>query len=93
MCQTRLPRRGLESPQPAQEFALARVRGEPMHFHNLGSDAFEGKVYANYIWRSDKRKKYWEVTPFDCKVMLLSGEERLCHSSDEFDALVKQYME
>ena len=57
------------------------------------SDAFEGKVYAQYAWHSDKVKKYWEVPPSLCKVTLLSGEERICHSSDEFDALVKQYME
>jgi hypothetical protein len=57
------------------------------------SDAFEGKVYAEYHWRTHKGKKYWEVPPVVCKVTLVSGEERICHSSDEFDALVKQYME
>jgi Tfp pilus assembly protein PilV len=57
------------------------------------SDAFEGKVYANYIWSSDKKKKYWEVPPVQCKVTLPSGEKKLCHSSDEFDELIKVYME
>ena len=57
------------------------------------SDAFEGKVYAQYGWHTDKVKKYWEVPPYRCKVMLPSGEEKICHSSDEFDALVKEYME
>lgn len=56
-------------------------------------DAFEGKVYGNYMWRSDKVKKYWQVPPVQCKVTTLSGEEKNCTSSDEFDALVKQYME
>ncbi len=57
------------------------------------SDAFEGKIYASYIWSTQKNKKYWEVPPLECKVTLLSGEEKLCHSSDEFDELLKQYME
>ena len=57
------------------------------------SDAFEGKVYAEYMWHSDKVKKYWEVPPLQCSVTLLSGEEKSCRSSDEFDALVKVYME
>jgi seryl-tRNA synthetase len=57
------------------------------------ADAFEGKVYATYIWSTQKNKKYWEVPPLECKVTLLSGEEKICHSSDEFDELVKQYME
>ena len=49
------------------------------------SDAFEGKVYAVLGLRGDEVKK--------CSVTLPSGEERICHSSEEFDALVKQYME
>ncbi len=49
------------------------------------SDAFEGKVYAVLGLHGDQIKK--------CSVTLPSGEEKICHSSDEFDALVKQYME
>ncbi len=56
-------------------------------------DAFEGKSYGQYDWRSDKVKKYWEVAPFNCKGTLLSGEEKVCHSSDEFDQIVKLYMQ
>jgi hypothetical protein len=55
------------------------------------SDAFEGKVYGEYTWKADKVKKYWEVPPLECKVTLPSGEE-YCHSSDEFDELVKKYL-
>jgi hypothetical protein len=57
------------------------------------SDAFEGKGYGEYMWKSDRVKKYWEVPPLQCRVTLPSGEERFCHSSDEFDQLIKQYME
>jgi hypothetical protein len=56
-------------------------------------DAFEGKDYAEYDWKMDKLKKYWEVPPIVCKVTLPSGEETICRSSDEFNSLVKQYME
>jgi type II secretory pathway pseudopilin PulG len=56
-------------------------------------DAFEGTSYGEYMWRSDKSKKYWEVAPLHCMVTLLSGAEKACHSSDEFDAMVKPYMQ
>ncbi len=57
------------------------------------SDAFEGKVYGNYIWSTQKGKKYWEVPPLECDVALSTGEKKICHSSDEFDELIKVYME
>jgi hypothetical protein len=59
-------------------------------------DAFEGKVYASYMWNNNTKKKYWEVPPLKCSVTLLSGEEKLCNSEDGpegFNAQVKQYME
>jgi len=56
-------------------------------------DAFEGKSYGEYDWRSDKAKKYWEVAPINCKGTLLSGEEKTCHSLDEFNEIVKLYMQ
>jgi hypothetical protein len=57
------------------------------------SDAFEGKGYGSYMWRSDPVKKYWEVRPFVCSVKLPSGEEKACTSTEEFDELAKYYME
>ena len=56
-------------------------------------DAFEGKGYAEYMWMSDKVKKYWDVPPKLCKVTVPSGEEKVCKSSEEFDELLKPYME
>jgi cell division protein FtsL len=56
-------------------------------------DAFEGKSYGEWEWQSDKAKKYWEVAPITCKGTLLSGEEKVCHSSGEFDEVVKLYMQ
>jgi hypothetical protein len=55
-------------------------------------DAFEGKVFGNYIWRSDPVKKYWEVKPFMCDITLPSGEKKVCHSDAEFKELIKVYM-
>ena len=68
------------------------VRGEIITSKNV-SDAFEGKVYGNYTWSTEKGTKFWEVPPLECKVTLPSGEEKVCDSADEFDELVKQYME
>jgi hypothetical protein len=48
-------------------------------------DAFEGKVYGLFGQGAHGGTM--------CNVTLPSGERRICHSSDEFDALVKQYME
>ena len=57
------------------------------------SDAFEGKVYGEYNWQSSETKKAWEVRPVECYVMIPSGERKSCESAEEFDALVKAYME
>jgi hypothetical protein len=57
------------------------------------SDAFEGKNLGNYFWESDRKKKYWEVAPFTCDVTVPSGEKKTCKSSDEFEELLKVYMQ
>ena len=56
------------------------------------TDAYEGKDFGSYVWHTDKVKKYWEVPPVQCQVTLPSGEEKLCKSSDEFDDLIKVYI-
>ncbi len=56
-------------------------------------DAFEGKVFGSYIWVSDKVKKYWEVPPQECDMILITGEKKNCVSSDEFDELANYYMQ
>lgn len=61
--------------------------------YRILEDAFEGKIYANYSWNPEKNKFFWDVPPTQCKVTLPSGAEITCHSAEEFDALVKQYME
>ena len=59
--------------------------------NRLVTDAFEGRIYAQYSWMNLEDKKYWDVAPSVCKVTFpASGEQRICHSTDEFDSLVKQ---
>ena len=61
-------------------------------FINL-SDAYEQRVYAAYMWTSDKVKKYWEVPPTVCTLIPSSAEEATCKSKEEFDAFVARFME
>jgi hypothetical protein len=56
-------------------------------------DAFEGKPYGAYMWKSDAVKKYWEVPPMGCEVTVADGTKKTCKSADEFDELVRPYME
>jgi hypothetical protein len=51
-------------------------------------DAFEGRVYANYVWTNSQQKKYWEVAPAECSVKPREQPEIVCRSSEEFDELV-----
>src|SRR5712691_9516318 len=65
--------------------------------HRTVLDAFEGKVYGEYHWHTDPVKKYWEVPPFQCKVVPLAGEASIpasekfsnCKSEDEFNELIE----
>ena len=66
---------------------------EPLVVSRRVVDAFEGKIYAEYLWTNPQGKQYWEVEPTLCSVTGVSGEETACTSSEEFDQLIKQYME
>jgi hypothetical protein len=56
-------------------------------------DAFEERTLGSYTWRSDKVKKYWENPPLECNVILPSGEKKSCNSLDQWEELVKAYMQ
>lgn len=60
--------------------------------HRTLFDAFEGRSYGEYAWRSEENKKYWEVAPFVCRVDSPTGEPQKCKTDDEFKELVKIYM-
>lgn len=57
------------------------------------SDALEGKTYGEYVWQTEKGKKFWEIPPLMCTVTSASGEERQCKTDDEFKELIKPYMD
>jgi hypothetical protein len=52
-------------------------------------DVLENKTLGEYMWLSEKDKKFWEVKPFFCRIL---GEPRDV-TSEEYDAFVKPYME
>lgn len=56
-------------------------------------DAYEQRVYASYMWKADKVKKYWEVPPFECELTPPSSDVTHCKTQDEYDAFVASYME
>jgi len=56
-------------------------------------DAFDGRQYGTYTWHTVTSKKFLIVPPATCEVTLPTGEQKTCHSMDEFEALVKVYTE
>ncbi len=40
------------------------------------ADVFEHKSHGEYMWKSDKVEKYWDVAPFICHVTLPFGIRR-----------------
>jgi hypothetical protein len=61
-------------------------------FHRELFDAYSGKQYGEYGWQRREDKKYWEVPPYSCDIVLLSGGRKYCKSDDEFQDLAKVYM-
>lgn len=57
------------------------------------SDAFERKTFGEYMRSTADGKKYWEAIPFICDVTLPSGEVMTCSSPQQFEELIKRYME
>ncbi len=53
----------------------------------------EGREYADYMWGEHITRASADVPPSICQVILSSGEEMECHSPDEFDELIKYFME
>jgi len=57
------------------------------------SDAYERRIYAEYLWFSHETKQYWEVPPSTCELIPSLREKKHCNSREEFDAFVAGYME
>ena len=66
-----------------------------MWIYKAVTDAYEGKDFASYILAQRQGKKiFGKSRPSNAKVILPSGDEKICASSDEFDeAALKPYMQ
>lgn len=53
-------------------------------------DAFEGRVYANFLRLVQKGKADYEVKPDECSVKPRGQKEITCKDSEEFEALVEK---
>lgn len=67
------------------------LNGAPTENKSL-IDAIEKKGYASYAWMNNDGKKYWEVKPYICSAIKVSGEEVSCSSAEEFESLIHEYM-
>ncbi len=54
-------------------------------------DAFERRVFADYVWSNPTGKKYWEVKPLKCEVYPPGHDAITCGSDAEFDSLVAKW--
>jgi len=69
----------------------AKIDKQGGSFADTIEDAFEGRVYASYMWMNLEGKKFWEVTPTACSVKPRKQEEITCKTEEEFDRLVDKY--
>ena len=69
----------------------AKIDKQGGSFADTIEDAFEGRVYANYMWMNLEGKKFWEVTPTTCSVKPRKQDEITCKTEEEFDSLVDKY--
>jgi hypothetical protein len=60
-------------------------------FADTISDAFEGRIYASYMWINLQGKQAAEVTPTICSVKPRGQDEITCKSEEEFVRLVDKY--
>jgi hypothetical protein len=69
----------------------SKIEKNKASFADTISDAFEGRIYASYIWMNLEGKKAWEVAPTMCSVKPRGQSEITCKSEDEFVSLVDKY--
>lgn len=65
-----------------------KMDGDTVWTSETVRDAFEGIDYADYMWRSEKNKKYREIPPLACSIKTPAGDKTECRSDDEFDELI-----
>jgi len=54
-------------------------------------DAFGGRIFATYSWINSQGKKFWEVSPTECKIDIPGKSQETCTSSETFDKLTEKY--
>ena len=59
-------------------------------FADTISDAFEGRLCANYLW-FNPAKKAWEVKPTECWIKPHKLEKISCESDVDFDSLIDKF--
>jgi hypothetical protein len=69
----------------------AQIDKNGASFADTISDAFEGRVYASYMWMNLQHKQAAEVAPTTCSVKPRGQDEITCTSEEEFDRLVDKY--
>lgn len=69
------------------------ARGKAVWAYVSVLDASGGKQYGAYAWHTETSKKFVIVPPVTCEVTLSTGEQKTCRSMEEFNELVKVYME
>jgi hypothetical protein len=67
-----------------------KIDGKTVTFADTVSDAFEGRLYASYLWLNPG-KRAWEVQPTNCWVKPRKQEQITCKTQEEFDSLVDKY--
>ena len=69
----------------------AKIDKESITFADTIEDAFEGRVYASYMWMNFGEKKAGEVKPIECWAKPRKQDKLMCESEDDFDKLVDKY--
>jgi len=69
---------------------FSKIDDKTITFADTISDAFEGRLYASYLW-FNPGKKAWEVKPTECWIKPRKQEKISCESEDDFDSLVDKY--
>lgn len=59
-----------------------------LNFHNALYDVYNRKMYAEYSWKPEEGKNYWEVKPTACFTL-----DKSCAAIEDYENFVKIYTE
>lgn len=81
---------------PAVNVCYGRVyymSGAPPMVADTVSDAFGGRIYANYMWINSQNKQSSEVPPVTCEIHIPGKPDETCNTEEEFNKLVDRYFD